>query len=145
MLTIYIIPCDDPSRSDFGRAEESFSEVASRVIQLDHRKLNEIKDHKNPYFGFIFSDEWIDEGLQEALPFYLAQKKPDFDYLVLYKKVFENVGGIQGTPKIFISPRIFRQGIVLEGKASLVPENPTAYKHMTVMDGWILEPERMIQ
>ena len=143
MLTMYILPCDNPERSDFNKSRESLSTVANRIIELDHRNLNQIGNHRAKYFGFIFSDEWIDDGIKESIPLYLAQKRPDFDILVLMKKVLENTNGIRND-KIFQSPRIFRKDIKIESAGNLVPVEPEKYKFMRVLDGWILEPERIL-
>ena len=143
MITVYVIPCDSPERSDYSKVTESLKPVADNVIWLEHRRLNERREHKTPYFGFLFSDEWLDVGLQEALPIYLSQKKPDFEYLVLFKRVIENVQGVRNT-KIFQAPRIFRNDIIIAEGDSLVPENQESYKFLRVMDGWILEPERIV-
>jgi len=141
MLTLYVIPCDNPEQANIQKLKESAEGVADRVEVLDHRRLDEVEP-ETEWYAFLFSNEWLDEGLKFALPVFLEQT--DSDYLILYKKVVENNFGTL-VPRTFIVPRIFRSNIKLIGNDRLVPVGQEDLRFLQVLDGWILEPTRVIQ
>jgi len=142
MLNMFIIPCDNPEQSDILKLKKSLSDVAGHVSVLKHRDLNSLDKGTYPWYGYMFSNEWMDESLQYALPLFLEEE--ELDYLVLFKKVIEDRGGVT-EPRAFQMPRIFRSHVELEGPGQLVPKNPQDLSFAKVLDGWILEPSRKIQ
>ena len=129
MITIYTIPCDDPGKTDHERLEKSLGEIEAMVVRLDHRRLDEVREEDNPWWGFLFSNEWFDKSLAEAIPIFLQHQ---FDYLVLHKKSFFN-----GKTRVFSAPRLFRAHVQLEEGHSLVPKEPELLKFERVLDGWL--------
>jgi len=141
-LTMFVIPCDNPEQADINKAKDSLTDVANEISVLDHRDINTMDKGMSGWYGYLFSNEWLDDGLRFALPFFL--EKSEEDYLVLFKKVLEKKGALI-TPKIFQTPRIFRRDIEVEGPGSLIPINGEQLSSIKILDGWILEPHRKIQ
>ena len=141
MLTLYVIPCDNPEEADIPKLKQSAKDVAEKIVVLDHRRLDEVEP-ETKWYAFLFSNEWFDVGLKDALPIFLEYD--ECDYFVLFKKVIEDITGTL-IPKTFVAPRIFRSSVKLEGAGSLIPRNPESLKAIKVLDGWILEPTRVIQ
>lgn len=129
MITIYTIPCDDPKKTNYKRLEESLADMEAKIVKLDHRRLGEVREEDNPWWGFLFSNEYMDKNLVKAIPVFLQHQ---FDYLVLHKKSIFN-----GEVKVFTAPRLFRAHVHLEEGHSLVPKNPESLKFERVLDGWL--------
>jgi hypothetical protein len=142
MLTIFVIPCDNPKEGDIEKLKESMRDLDVDVQVLDHRDLNKMDKGTRPWYGYLFSNEWFDEGLRFALPYFLEDQK--IDYLVLFKKVIEDRGGVK-EPKAFQAPRIFRADVEVMGPGDLNPVNAENLSYLKILDGWILEPDRKIQ
>jgi hypothetical protein len=142
MLTIFVIPCDDPKQADIDKLKKSLLEVACEMCVMEHRDINSMDKGTSEWYGYLFSNEWFDEGLRFALPYFL--EKSGEDYLVLFKKVLEKKGALI-TPKIFQAPRIFRRDIELEGPGSLIPIHGEQLSSLKILDGFILEPHRLVQ
>lgn len=141
-LTMFIIPCDNPVQGDTKKACDSLIDVAEDVFVMDNRDINTMDKGMSGWYGYLFSNEWLDEGLRFALPYFM--EKSQEDYLVLYKKVLMKKGALI-TPKIFQTPRIFRRDIEVEGPGSLIPINGEHLASLKVLDGWIREPHRLEQ
>lgn len=141
MMTLYVIPCDNPKESNIEKLKESAKDICDVIHVLDHRRLDEMSP-ETEWYAYLFSNEWFDDSLTFALPMFLEDR--NYDYLVLYKKVQEDISGAV-VPKMFVAPRIFRSHIKLEGEGSLIPRNPDDLKFVQVLDGWIMEPVRKIQ
>lgn len=140
MLTLYVIPSDDPKKDDFQRVKDSFSGIDSDFVFLNHRDIWDISLRQNqPWYGYLFGNEWIDSSLRDSLPYYLAGAG-DISYLVFYKKVYENVMGVRNA-KLFQAPRLFKKDVRLK-MGQHVPEDPSL-KYLTILDGWILETDRV--
>ena len=86
------------------------------------------------WFGYIYSNEWLDEVLNSAMPIYLQQYY--FDCLIMWKKVIEN-----GEEKFFKMPRIFRNCVHI-AENTMMPEHHENIKFEIALDGWILENDR---
>ncbi len=127
MLTLFAIEAD--SLQDPERAIESFGDIVEKSHILDGRRIDNIPVGTD-WYGYIYSDEWIDEQLKESLPVFLAAGY--FDCLVLFKRVVD-----QGEPRVFTSPRIFKQSVKL-AKDMLVPEHPGPLTFEKCLNGWIL-------
>jgi hypothetical protein len=133
MLTLYIITCDKPELHQPKKAIDSFGDIMCIYCKMTHRNIRkEIQDNPivTDWYGYIFSDEMIDENAKKALPIYLEQG--GFDSLVMMKKELNG-----DKPKITQAPRIFHKSIVLEENIFL-PENPDECKFERMLDGWIL-------
>ena len=133
MLTLYIIPCDNPKLHKPEKAIESFGGIVRVYCKMTHRNIL-LEKQMNPivtdWYGYIFSDEMIDERAKEALPIYLERER--FDSLIVMKKEL-----INGNTKITQAPRIFHRTITLKDNTFL-PENPDACRFERMLDGWIL-------
>ncbi len=97
---------------------------------IDHHELSDFNDlHYTPWFGYIISNEWIDEELASSLPIFL--ESGHFDCLVLMQKLEEE-------ERFFQVPRIFRTGTVRIQKGNLLPENPQELKYERALNGWVI-------
>lgn len=90
---------------------------------------------RTSHYGYIYDNEWLDEGLAKALPIFL--NVPLWDVLVIFKKV-----KINNEDKFFEAPRIFRSNVKMQ-EGTLLPEKDPARIHERVLDGWILEDDRL--
>ena len=151
MLTMYVLPCDDMNQADKKRLEESFNftdmdgieaRLPCEVIHLDHRRLCSVDRGRNPWYGYIIAHEWFSEGLSFALTTYLQSKH--FDLYVLSKKVVERRGANRQT-RWFVESRIFRSHVIFPDSPERVPVDVGNLRYERVLDGWIYEPERIIQ
>jgi len=129
MLTLFIFPCDNLDLHDPKRAKSSFGKIVQFSQILENRRLDLEQHFETPWYGYIFSDEYLDDQAREALPIFLASDQ--FDCLVLMKKVI-----INGKIKITQSPRIFRKDIRLMENTH-IPENPQRLRFERMLDGWI--------
>ena len=128
MLSLYVLPCDNPDLHNPDRTVDSFGDVVNRAVILEHRRVSEIKEQLNDYYCFMYSSEVIDEELRESLPVFL---KEDFDYLVLYSRRL-----VGSNHSFSISPRIFKAYIRLCNDIML----PVGQEKMTfvkILNGWI--------
>lgn len=137
-ITIYVIPNDDPKRANIKKLKNSFGFEGVEFVSLDNRDLAAVNP-KTPYYGFLFDNEWLSDGLRFALPIWIANFHK-FDYLVVFKRVFVLNNNIP-EPHVFTVPRFFKSEVRLIND-SLVPENHEGLKFERVMDGWILETNR---
>lgn len=141
MMTLYVIPCDNPEQSDIQRLKQSAKDVCDVIHVLEHRRLHEVEP-ETEWYGYLFSNEWLDGPLTDALPIFFEDTK--YDYLVLYKKVQEDLHGVV-TPKMYVAPRFFRSYVKLESDGNLIPKDPEKLSFVQVLDGWIMEPTRKLQ
>lgn len=136
-LAIYVLPCGK-DKIDPDRAARSFEdpqyEVKTTVLRnADLWKLNGTH-YDSRWFGYIYSNEWLDEDLAKAMPVFLSQKY--FDVLSLCKKVLDN-----GKHRYFTMPRIFRNWIQLES-GGLMPQTCGLLRIERALDGWVMEDDR---
>ncbi len=150
MLTIYVIPCDDMRLADKERLEKSFSytdpdgvpgRVDCNIIHVDHRRLFDLDRSRTPWYGYLFAHEWLSEGLAFAMPFFLSHQ--NYDLFVLSKKVYERRGA-NVEQRWFLESRIFRSYVTFPDDSSRIPVDVKKLRFERIMDGWILEPERII-
>ena len=131
LMTLYIFPCDNPELHNPERAKASFGNVVQFSRILETRRLDLEKDFQTPWYGYIFSDEYLDDEVKTALPIFLASDQ--FDCLVLMKKAM-----VDGKIKVTQSPRIFRKDVRLM-EDTHIPENPQRLRFERMLDGWIRE------
>lgn len=128
-ITLFVLPGPKELRE---KAVKSFGEYVEHVVYLYHDDFcianNKSRLFTN-WFCFIYSYEWIDGELREALPVLMENK--DFDFFVFYKKVVVN-----GEVVFSKAPRLFRFNVeMLPG--ILMPASVNDLKHDTILDGWI--------
>lgn len=129
MLTLFILPCDNKDLHDPERARASFGDIVRFSQTLKNRRLDLEKHFPTPWYGYIYSDEYLDDQARDALPVFLASNQ--FDCLVLMKKVL-----VDGKMKITQAPRIFRKDVrLVEGKH--IPKNPQRLRFEKMLDGWV--------
>ena len=128
MLSLYIIPCDNPLENRPEETEKSFGDVVTNTVVLGHRRLYEVDEKINPYYCYMFSNEVIDEQLRESIPIFL---KTGIDYFVLYRRRL-----VGDNNSFFISPRIFKAGILL-CEDVMLPTNQRKLSFIKILDGWI--------
>ena len=137
MLTLYIIPSDRKEKANVQRAIDSFLPMPGsdklKVEVLGNRDLH-LVEPETDWYGFLFDVEWLDEKIADALPVFMAN---DFDFLIAYKKVT-----VKGAPKIFFAPRFFRKEVKLIPH-KLIAENEEDLKREKILNGWILEEDRL--
>jgi len=129
MLTLFVFPCDNPELHDPERAKTSFGNVVQFSQILKSRRLDLEKDFQTPWYGYIFSDEYLDDMARNALPVFLASDH--FDCLVMMKKTL-----VDGKIKVTQSPRIFRKDVRLM-EDTHIPENPQRLRFEKMLDGWV--------
>jgi len=133
LITLYVITCDNPELHKPARAIKSFGDIVCFSYKINHRNLR-MEMQSNPisteWYGYIFSDEKIDDTVREVLPIYLEQG--GFDSLIIMKKEI-----IEDKPRITQAPRIFHKTINLEDNTFL-PEHPDKCRFERMLDGWIL-------
>jgi len=133
-LTLYVLPGGGPEGDRPFRAASSYFKYMPLMTLhvIDHHELSDFNDlHYTPWFGYIMSNEWIDEELSSSLPVFLKYRQ--FDCLVLFQKKREGE-----TARVFEVPRIFRSGKVRIQEGSLMPENPGELKYERALNGWII-------
>lgn len=135
MLTLYVLPCDNKDLHKPEQAIKSFGGIVDIYYKMTHRNIR-IEKQVNPitseWYGYIFSDEILDENAKKALPIFLEHG--GFDSLIIMRKEL-----IEGKPKITQAPRIFHELISLKD-GTLLPEDPEC-KFERMLDGWILPNE----
>jgi len=129
MLTLFVFPCDNKDLHDPERAKASFGDTVQFSQILEARRLDLEKDFQTPWYGYIFSDEYLDDQARDALPVFLASDQ--FDCLILMKKVL-----VDGEMKVTQAPRIFRKDVRLVENTH-IPENPQRLRFEKMLDGWI--------
>lgn len=130
MLDVYVLPSGMP-HSDFKKTAESLEKlkVDTYIIKVNYlREVTEGVRH-NPYYGFFFDNEHIDENLQDSLGIFLNMNK--FDVLVLYKQNAR-------TEFAEFRPRIFKDHVKLN-ISTMIPVQPFGLKTEDVLNGWIIE------
>jgi len=136
MLTLYVLPCDNKELHKPEEAIESFGDIVSIYCKLIHRNIR-IEKQINPitseWYGYIFSDELLDENARKALPIYLEHG--GFESLIIMRKEL-----IEDVPKITQAPRIFHRSISLRN-GTLLPED-TECRFERMLDGWIIPNNR---
>lgn len=133
MLTLYVIQCDHPEKHKPEKAIKSFGDIVYVFCEMTHRNIRkEISQNSTAtdWYGYIFSDERLDEEAAKALPIFL--ERGGFDSLVLMKKEMDN-----GKPRFTQAPRIFHKSIELKDNTFL-PDNPDECKFERMLDGWIV-------
>lgn len=136
-LAIYILPCGNETHNP-PRAAESFEDIkyVVKIETLDHANLWELNGthYEYKWFGYIYSNEWLDEELAKALPVFLQYDY--FDCLILWKRVMDN-----DTPRAYRMPRIFKNWVrITEG--GLLPEDGDDLRFEKALNGWVLESDR---
>jgi len=131
MLTLYVLSCDKPELHKPELAIKSFGDTVGVLYQMTHRNIKD-EPKVNPittkWYGYIFSDEMLEEDAMNALPIYLEQGA--FESLIIMKKEI-----IEGVPRITQAPRIFHKSIKLQDNVFL-PEGECKFERM--LDGWII-------
>ena len=76
VLTIYIVPCDDPRQTNEKRLVNSFRDVGFpvRFVRMKDRDLSKFENHETPWFGYLWSNEYISAGLIDCLSVFLQIK-----------------------------------------------------------------------
>ena len=137
MFTLYIIPSDRKEKANVERAVESFKPMPGSdkmtVKVLENRDLH-LVEPKTDWYGFLFDVERLDERIARALPVFMAN---DFDFLIAFKKVVA-----KGVTKMFYAPRFFRKEVKLIPH-KLIAEDESSLKFEKILDGWILEEDRL--
>jgi len=131
MLVLYVFKCDNPKLHDPERAKASFGDVVHFSRILEDRRLDLVTDHPAPWYGYIFSDEYLDDDAKKALPVFLASDQ--FDCLILMKKII-----VDGKMKVTQAPRIFRKDVKLMENTH-IPENAQRLRFERMLDGWVLD------
>lgn len=133
MLTLYVITCDHPEKHEPEKAIKSFGDTICISCRMAHRNIRK-EMHENPimtdWYGYIFSDEVLEEEAMIALPIFLKQS--GFNSLILMKKEIYD-----GKLRFTQAPRIFHKSIRLE-ENTFLPENPDECKFERMLDGWIV-------
>lgn len=125
-FTLFILP----GRNGFSPlCLTTWGKLPLRVVPIDKNNF-----HRYPvytaWFGYIYTDEYIDENIFAALPSYFASN--EYDFYLMWKKT-RHPEDKQVIP--LQSPRIFRTGLQLD--QNLVPLNPEKLRYTTILDGWI--------
>ena len=126
MLTLFVIKGN--GKYDPIKAMVSFGDIVRYTKVLEDRRIDHIPVDTE-WYGYIYSDEWIDKRIKDALPVFL--KAGYFDCLILMKKQLDT-----GKLRAFKAPRIFRREVKLE-KNMLIPKHPKRLTFETLLDGWI--------
>lgn len=126
MLTVFIIP-SFADNADVRRTIASFSGIEGgfRIIPVsDYAEIN--RNKKDDWFGIFWDNEYIDEGIKEAIPIFTAFSK--LEVLILYKKESK----VDSTWR----KRLFRKHIFLidDYRPLCLWENKEA-----ILDGWVKE------
>lgn len=125
MLTLYILKGDNPSNRNVERLFKSFGDIPITGIFLEKRDLSYAHlQTENPWFGFMYDNEYLEEGMSEALEIFL--KETSFDFFTILRWCNSNMSQ---------SPRIFRQGTHIDG---LYPKNIGKLKGERILNGVIL-------
>jgi len=134
MLTLYLLPCDNPKLHNPERARESFGDVVRFTRTLKSRRLDLERHFPTIWYGYIFSDEYLDDQVRDALPIFLASDQ--FDALILMKK--ELIDGCEDACAVRVTqaPRIFRKHVRLE-EGKHIPRDPHLLIFERLLDGWI--------
>ena len=124
-LTLYIM------RSDNGvhcpQSIPSFGGVVENSIHLEDRALSKaVRKCETKWFGYIFSNEFLEIDLAESLPLYFDQEFYDVIILMQRAGKGENV-------KFYQSPRLFKRNILLKG---MVPLHKN-FNHVRALDGFL--------
>ena len=129
LMTLYIFPCDCEELHDPERAKESFGDVVQFSQTLKDRRLDLVCNHPTPWYGYIFSDEYLDDKAKAALPTFLAVG--GFDCLILMKKIM-----VDGEMRVTQAPRIFKKDVRLVENTH-IPEDHDSLIFERMLDGWI--------
>lgn len=128
MLTLYVFPCDHKELHDPERAKASFGDIVQFSRVLEDRRLDLEKDFQTPWYGYIFSDEYLDNEAKKALPVFLAVG--GFDCLIMMKKTLDN------DLHVTQAPRIFGKHVRLV-EDTHIPKNHESLVFERMLDGWI--------
>jgi hypothetical protein len=133
-LHLYILPSvGDGNPKGAIRAAESFGTISTINTQITAGGLFLTGAHYADWWGFMYDDEVLSKGLQQALPILLNHEEQDCFHF--FKKV--------KTPSIidhwsyYVVPRIFRNHVSLMGPDQLVPNGINRLHNEYILDGWI--------
>lgn len=130
-ITFFLVPSGSDT-ADPKKAFESVTKMPEEMkIEVKLVPLNSLSEvnaapKRTFWYGVIYDNEVLDEGLKEYLDVFL--NSPDFDYYGVYKRT---AGG-----KLSESPRLFRSSVKLK-EGSLVPEQWEALRFEHILNGWI--------
>ena len=134
-LTLYVIPGGGPeTNKPFKAAASFFKHMPLMTLHIiDHNDLNDFNDSiQTPWFGYVMSNEWLDDDLSRSIPIFL--ESGHFDCLVLMQKQVD----AEGKARVFEVPRIFKTKNVRIQKWSLMPEHPEKLKYERALNGWLI-------
>lgn len=124
-LTLYIMKSDNMVVCP--ESVVSFGGVVEEVIFLDNRNLEEaVKSCKTRWFGYIFSNEYLQVDLGVELLLYLEQDK--FDVIIFMQRLL-----VDDKFKFLQSPRLFKREIKLKGMYPLTKN----FTHIRALDGFV--------
>ena len=127
-LTVCVVPCHINEKAYIDQAVDSFGNFASTVILLEEAgNFNRII-HPNEWIAFIYSIEYLDEGLRDSLDTFLYA--PLWDFYRLFK---EDAHG-----RYFEAPRIFRAKIPIR-REQIYPVDVELWRSERILDGMIKE------
>jgi len=128
MLTSFVLPSEKPN-ADVDRTFYSLShiEVEQQIVSVScWREINKYK--KDEWFSVFWDNEYIDDGLQKALPVFLSF--PNIETLILYKK--DKLVTIEATWRY----RVFRNYVYLVNDCKPVS---VWLNREAILDGWVRE------
>lgn len=117
------------------RKEEKFILFTQAIevenVQHTQRLIKKLEDEKVNFnwYGILYDNEHISEGLRGSLPFHMGT---DFDVLQVVKDEGATVDG----DGMIQCPRFFRKTVTLP-EESLMPSKLQDLRYSLVMDGWI--------
>lgn len=137
MLTLYVLWGTEGGSIE--RCSSSLQGVIrSTVLVKDIKEINYLNSRieppksvwkKQPWYMVLCDNEFIEEGLKEAIPEFL--KSEDKDVFVLMKR------GNDG--KVYQCPRIFRTGKVFLREDCLLPARVEEERFCRILNGLVLE------
>ncbi len=140
MITLFIFPSDDHRPGDYAngqRALRSFGDMVTKFNVLPSRRLDLQEDIKTPWYGYIWSNEYLEERLMLALPAYLESDIEAIIFMRLTVKDKKIVLDENDNPKCSQSYRLFRSHVRLK-EFRHVPDNPDELKIERALDGFVL-------
>lgn len=125
-LTLYIMKSDDGVVHP--DSIMSFGDVIEETVYVKDRKLDKtVKGCSTDWFCYIFSNEYIEKELRDALPLYFYQDV--YDIIVFMQKAIRG-----NNIKFYQSPRLFRRNIKLKGMLPCQKNLP----HIRALDGFLV-------
>jgi hypothetical protein len=123
MLTIYLIDRG-------GNKKKSISSVANLEPKIIEKSkgtpCSSFANCSTDWYMILFTDEYLEEKLCDAIPFFLES---DYEYFDIYRCMDDGK-----TQRFFKSPRIFRKDIILNRQG--FPEKDKV--GTAILDGFIM-------